>query len=149
MESDGCSAAAFLLSRFSSVVATFLIALFLIPGSAFAAPKPMDAATVRARIEKRGIDRWVAVKETNGIEIAGRILAIQPDSFTMQLYYNDPQPVTVMYGDVVDLRTGPSRAFWVATGAGLAAVTGMAIWGFVHVHDLNQQNQLPNLPPLP
>lgn len=109
----------------------------------------MDAATVRARIEKRGIDRWVAVKETNGVEIAGRILAIQPDSFTMQLYYNDPQPVTVLYGDVVDLRTGPSRGFWIFTGVSVAVLTGMTIWGFVHVHNLEQQNQLPNMPPTP
>jgi hypothetical protein len=42
---------------------------------------------------------------------------------------------------VIDLRTGPSRGFWIWTGAGLAAVAGTAVWGFVHVHNLAQQNQ--------
>jgi hypothetical protein len=54
-----------------------------------------------------------------------------------------PQPVTITNGEVTRLQTGPSRGFWVATGAGIAAVAGLAIWGFVHVHNLQRQNQLP------
>jgi hypothetical protein len=75
----------------------------------------------------------------------GRIIAINPDSFTMQLP-NDPEPVTVRFADVIDVRTGATRGFWIFTGVGIAAVAGFAVWGFVHVHNLDQQHQLPTVP---
>lgn len=125
-----------------------LVVLFLVPPGAYAKAKPLDAAAVHARILKRGIGNVAGIEQNNGVELVGRILSIDPDSFTLQLF-NDPQPVTVRYADVIDLRTGPSRGFWIATGVGIAAVTGMAIWGFVHVHNLEQQNQLPNQPAIP
>jgi hypothetical protein len=78
----------------------------------------------------------------------GRIIAINTDSFTMQLL-NDPEPVTVNYADVIDLRTGPSRGFWIMTAVGLGAAAGMAIWGFVHVHNFQQEHSIPNMPPMP
>jgi len=134
---------------FSASVASLLILLFAVPTGAWAKSKPLDAATVHARILKRGINNVVGIEEANGVELAGRILAINTDSFTIQLF-NDPEPVTVNYADVIDLRTGPSRGFWVLTGVGIATVAGMAIWGFVHVHNLqNQQPQLPNMPAQP
>ena len=134
-----------LRSKFSASIASLLILLFVVPPGAWAKSKPLDAATVHARILKRGIGNPVGVEMNSGIELVGRIIAINPDSFTLQLF-NDPQPVTVMYANVIDLRTGPSHGFWIATGVGIAAVTGLAIWGFVHVHNLQQQNQLPNMP---
>jgi len=126
--------------RFSSLIASLLIVL--IPANALAKAKPLDAATVHARIVKRGIGNIVGVEENTGVILTGRILAIDPDSFSLQLW-NDPQPVTVMDADVTDLRTGPTRGFWIAMGAGMGVAAGMAIWGFVHVHNLQQQNQLP------
>jgi hypothetical protein len=134
-----------LRNKFSASIASLLILLFVVPPGAWAKSKPLDAATVHARILKRGIGNPVGVEMNSGIELVGRIIAINPDSFTLQLF-NDPQPVTVMYANVIDLRTGPSHGFWIATGVGIAAVTGLAIWGFVHVHNLQQQNQLPNMP---
>lgn len=134
--------------RFSGAIASLLIALLLVPTEALARSKSLNAATVHAKIVKRGLDRWVGVEETSGVEFAGRIIAINLDSFTLQLF-NDPEPVTVMYADVVDLRTGPSRGFWILTAVGIGATAGFAIWGFVHVHDLQQQNQLPNMPTSP
>jgi hypothetical protein len=138
--------------RFSAglyaVVASLLIALLVVPPVASAKAKPLDAATVHARIVKRGIDNPVAVALNNGVELWGRIIAIHTDSFTLQLF-NDPQPVTVNYADVVDLRTGPARGFWIFTGAAIGVAAGFAIWGFVHVHNLQQQNQLPNVPAAP
>jgi hypothetical protein len=86
------------------------------------------------------VNGWICVDENSGVALVGRIIAIDPDSFTMQLP-NDPEPVTVRYAEVIDLRAGPSRGFWIWTGAGLAAVAGTALWGFVHVHNLAQQNQ--------
>jgi len=134
---------------FSAAVASLLILLFALPPGAWAKAKPLNAATVHARILKRGIGNVVAIEEANGVELAGRILAIETDSFTMQLF-NDPEPVTVNDADVIDLRTGPTRGFWIATGVGIATVAGLAIWGFVHVHNLeNQQPQLPNMPAQP
>jgi hypothetical protein len=137
-----------LRSQFSASVASLLILLFVAPSGAWAKSKPLDAATVHARILKRGIDNPVGVEMNNGVELVGRIIAINPDSFTLQLF-NDPQPVTVVYANVIDLRTGPSRGFWIATGVGIAAVTGLAIWGFVHVHNLQQEDSIPNMPTLP
>jgi hypothetical protein len=137
-----------LRSQFSASVASLLILLFVAPPGAWAKSKPLDAATVHARILKRGIDNPVGVEMNNGVELVGRIIAINPDSFTLQLF-NDPQPVTVVYASVIDLRTGPSRGFWIATAVGIAAVTGLAIWGFVHVHNLQQEDSIPNMPTLP
>jgi hypothetical protein len=94
---------------------------------------------------KRGIDHPIGVELTSGVQLMGRIIAINTDSFTMQLF-NDPEPVTVNYADVIDLRTGPSHGFWIMTVVGVGVVAGTAIWGFHHVHDLQQQNQLPNMP---
>ncbi|MFP5228225.1 MAG: hypothetical protein ACLGXA_11420 [Acidobacteriota bacterium] len=137
--------------RFSGLaasIASLLIALLVVSPAAYAKSKPLDAATVHARILKRGVDNPVAVELNGGVELMGRILAISTDSFTMQLF-NDPDPVTVNYADVIDLRTGPGRGFWIFTGAAIAAGAGFAIWGFVHVHNLQQQNAIPNLPPMP
>jgi len=128
--------------RFSSPIASLLIVLLLIPANALAKAKPLDAATVHVRVVKRGIGNIIGVEENTGVILEGRILAIDANSFTMQLF-NDPEPVTVIYADVTDMRTGPTRGFWIAMGAGMGVAAGMAIYGFVHVHNLQQQNQLP------
>lgn len=125
---------------FSVATASVLILLFLIPPDA-PAKTPLEAATVHAKIAKRGPGNGVAVEENTGVILAGRILTIGSDSFTLQLF-NDPQPVTIRYAEVAEIETGPARGFWIATGVGLAAVAGLSIWGFVHVHNLQQQNQL-------
>lgn len=153
MGSAGCAFSALgFRGRFSAATAFLLIFLFLIPADAPARSRPLDVAAVHSRIVKRGIGNLVGVEENTGVILAGRILAINSDSFTMQLF-NDPQPVTVMYADVTQLRTGASRGFWIATGAGIAAMAGLSIWGFVHVHDLQHQDQLPmpqpGMPALP
>jgi hypothetical protein len=137
------------LSRFAVCVASLLIVLLAIPPGAFAKAKPLNAATVHARVLKRGIDNPIGVELNNGVELVGRIIAINTDSFTMQLF-NDPEPVIVNYADVIDLRTGPSRGFWIVTGIGIAAAAGLAIWGAAQMHNFEQQHQLPNVPqPLP
>ncbi len=139
------SSALGLRSSVAASIASLLIALLMVPPAAFAKPKPLHAATVHARILKRGIDNPVGVELNSGVELVGRIIAINTDSFTLQLF-NDPEPVTVNYADVIDLRTGPGHGFWILTAVGIGVVTGMAIWGFEHVHNLQQQNQLPNMP---
>lgn len=137
-----------LTGGFSTATASLLIFLLLIPPNAGAKTKPLDAATAHARIAKHGINSAVGVEESNGVILGGRIIAINPDSFTLQLF-NDPQPVTILYADVIAVQTGPTRGFWIATGVGIAAVTGFAVWGFVHVHNLQHQDQLPGTPAMP
>ncbi len=132
-------------SNLAVCVASFLLVLVALPPEAFARARPLNATTVHARILKRGIDNPIAVELSNGVELMGRIIAINTDSFTMQLF-NDPEPVTVNYPDVIDLRTGPSRGFWVFTGVAIGATVGFAIWGAVHMHNFEQENQLPNMP---
>lgn len=135
-------------SSFLASIASLLIVLFAIPPGAYAKAKPLDAVAVHARILKRGIDNPVGVEMNSGVELVGRIIAINTDSFTLQLF-NDPQPVTIHYAEVVDLRTGPSHGFWIVTAVGIGAVVGLSIWGFVHLHNVEQQNQIPNFPTQP
>lgn len=135
------------ISEASAGLACLLIVLLAFPPGASAKAGSLTAAAVHERILKRGIDNPVGVELNNGIELVGRIIAINSDSFSIQLL-NDPEPVTVNYADVVDLRTGPNRGFWVFTGVAIGAAAGFAIWGFVHVHNLQQQ-KLPGLPIVP
>jgi hypothetical protein len=135
-------------SWFAASVASLLVVLLIVPPAALAKAKPLDAVTVHKRILKRGIDNPVGVELNNGVELVGRIIAINTDSFTLQLF-NDPQPVTVNYADVIDMRTGPTRGFWIATGIGIGAAVGFAIWGAVAMHNFQQDHQLPTTPTLP
>lgn len=135
-------------NRFSAAIASLLILLFIVPSGAYAKAKPLDAATVHARILKRGIGNPVGVEQSNGVELAGRIIAVNMASFTLQLF-NDPQPVTINYADVIDLRTGVSRGFWIATAVGIGAAVGFGIWGAVAMHNFQQDHQLPTVPSSP
>jgi len=145
--SCGYAPAAAFSSRFFALVSSLLIALLVVPQQALAAPKPLNPITVHDRVVKRGLNQWVAVEENNGVVLAGRILAINPDTFTLQLP-NDPEPVTIAYADVIRIESGPSRGFWLWTGVGLGAAAGFAIWGVVHMHNFEQEHQLPNPQPV-
>jgi hypothetical protein len=135
-------------NRFSVSIASLLILLFVVPPGVYAKAKPLDAATVHARILKRGIGNPVGVEQSNGVELVGRIIAVNMDSFTLQLF-NDPQPVTVNYADVIDLKTGPSRGFWIVMAVGIGASVGIGIWGVVAMHNFQQDHQLPTVPSVP
>ena len=133
------------LWRCVSVVA---ICALLAPSAAVAAPKPLDAATVRARVIKRGIDRWIGVKDKSGLELFGRILSIGDTGFSMQLP-NDPEPTDIAYADVIDLRTGFTNGEKTFLAASLAGAAGFAIWAAVHFHNVASQHHLPPTPALP
>lgn len=134
--------------RYSALVASLLILLFLLPPAAVASPRPLDAATVQARIQKRGVNRWICVEENTGVELVGRIIGIGPQSFTIQLP-NDPEPVEVAYTSVVDLRTGLTHGAKIFMISAIAGSAAFAIWGAVHFHDVEQSHQLPTSPTLP
>jgi hypothetical protein len=99
--------------------------------------KPLDPATVHARILKRGIGNWICVEEGNGIALVGRIVSIDQDSVGLQLE-NYPEVTPVLYSDIVGLRMGLSeKGYWIIAGVGFAAVAAMAAVG-IHEVDENR-----------
>jgi hypothetical protein len=133
--------------RLSACIAAVLIAL-LAAEPAFAKSKLLDAATVHARIAKRGVNAWLCVEQSNGVQLVGRVIDIHPDTFTLQLP-NDPEPVTIPYASVTELQTNAPRGFWIFTGSAIAVTVGFGIWAAVHFHHEEQQHQLPPLPTFP
>lgn len=133
--------------RLFPFIAAALVALLVLPPEAFASPRPLDAATVHARIMKRGLGNWVGVEEANGICLFGRIIAIHAEDFTMQLAPDNPNPVTIAYSSVVTLRTGPGRGFWTFMAVGFGVTAGLAIWGISNFH--HQEQQIQQNPPFP
>jgi hypothetical protein len=126
-----------------------LISLLTTPAVSYAQPKPLDPGTVHVKIIKRGVNNWIALQENNGVQLFGRILAIDDHSFTLQLH-NDPQTTEILYSDVVYLQTGMTAGQKAILFGGLAAVAGGAIYGFVHIHNLNNKPlPTPTPPPFP
>ena len=126
-----------------------LISLLTTPAVSYAQPKPLDPGTVHVKIIKRGVNNWIALQENNGVQLFGRILAIDDHSFTLQLH-NDPQTTEILYSDVVYLQTGMTAGQNAILFGGLAAVAGGAIYGFVHIHNLNNKPlPTPTPPPFP
>lgn len=121
-----------------SVVAATLTVLFVLPASAFAEPKPLDPVTVHKRVLKRGEGNWIAVEEVNGVDLFGKIIDIGDQSFRLQLH-NDPQTTEIRYAEVAYLRTGFTTGQKIFLIGGMAGVAGAAIWGFVHVHNLDNK----------
>jgi hypothetical protein len=129
-------------------VAMLVICALLAPSIASAERKPLDPGTVHVRIMKRGVNNWIALQENNGVQLFGRIIAINDQSFTLQLH-NDPQTTEILYTDVVDLRTGGfTKGQTIFMIAGIGAVAGLGIWGFIHVHNLQNKPLEPPIPAL-
>jgi hypothetical protein len=116
----------------------------LAPTIAYASPKPLDPATARARIAKRGVGSWICIEEVNGVALVGRVVNIDEASVGLQLA-NYPEVTPVLYTDIARVRTGLSKgAFWTILGVGVGAVAVSAIVGFHEVH----QNQIHSTPAL-
>ena len=139
------------MPRFSLVLqrllTLLLISLLTTPTLTYAQPKPLDPETARYKIMKRGVNNWIALQENDGVQLFGRIIAIDDHSFTLQLH-NDPQTTEILYSDVVYLQTGWTTTQKVICFSGIAAVAGGAIYGFVHIHNL-ENKPLPTPPPFP
>jgi hypothetical protein len=98
---------------------------------------------------KRGVNNWVALQENDGVQLFGRIIAINDHSFTLQLH-NDPQTTEILYTDVVYLQTGWTTGQKLFLIGGLAATAGLATYGIVHIHNLeNKPFPPPTTPPVP
>ena len=126
-------------------VASLVISAMLTPTIALANPKPLDPGTVHVKILKRGIGNFIAIQEVNGVQIWGRILEIGDHSVILQLH-NDPQTTEVFYTDIAYLRTGFTTGQKIFMFAGIGAVAATSIYGFVHLHNLENK---PLIPPTP
>ena len=133
------------IRKLYQVIASLVISAMLTPTIALANPKPLDPGTVHVKILKRGIGNFIAIQEVNGVQIWGRILEIGDHSVILQLH-NDPQTTEVFYTDIAYLRTGFTTGQKIFMFAGIGAVAGSAIYGFVHIHNLENK---PLVPPTP
>jgi hypothetical protein len=136
------------LSATTATLLTPFVALALSqPTPALASRKPLDAATVHEKVFKRGVDRWICVKEDNGIVLVGRILSIGSQSFMMQAHHED-HPTEIFYKDVIEFRGGLSRGGVIAAIVVPTAMMGVGIGIAVHLHD-DFNKQLQQQPPFP
>ena len=127
------------------LTASLVISAILTPTITLANPKPLDPGTVHVKILKRRVGNFIAIQEVNGVQIWGRILDIGDHSVILQLH-NDPQTTEVFYTDIAYLRTGFTTGQKIFMFAGIGAVAGSAIYGFVHIHNLENK---PLTPPTP
>jgi hypothetical protein len=134
------------MNRLKRCTGILLVCVLLAPAIVNARPKPLDPATVQARIVKRGVGSWICVEEANGIALVGRIVSIGDQSVGLQLQ-NYPEITPVLYTDIVGLRLGLSKkAFWTILGVGLGASAAVAAVGF---HEMNENRaQFPTSPAL-
>jgi hypothetical protein len=126
------------IKQLQKSVSLALLTALLTPAFANATPKPLDPGTVHVKVLKRGVGRWIAIQENNGVQIFGRIIAIGDQSVTLQLH-NDPKTTEVLYTDVEYLQTGFTTGQKVFMVAGFASVAGLAAYGFVHIHNLEDK----------
>ena len=135
------------MRHLSRLVALLLISTIFSSGLAYAAPRPLTAAETKVKIEKLGINHFVRILEGNGIDLHGRILAVNDQSFQMQLW-NQPQPTEIQYDQVTEVHNlGWTKGKVAFLAAGIGAAVGLAVYGYVHVHNLqNQPLQTPAVP---
>lgn len=130
-----------LITRFIALLLCFSL---LTGQSAFAAPKPLAPDQARKKIQKVHVDGFVFIREVNGVELAGRILSIDTEAFTMQTG-NHPETTTIPYTELTYVRGQPgNRTALIA----IAAVLGAGILGGVLLHNA-YENSVANMPKLP
>lgn len=96
----------------------------------------------------RGIGHSIVIEENTGVVLSGKIAAVGEQSFTLRLS-SDPAPLAVRYMDIAGFpRRGPHGTTIIMLSA-IGAGAALGIWGFVHVHNLSQQNQPLSSPPGP
>ncbi len=106
--------------------------------------KTLTPDLVREKIQKRGRDSRVWLRENNGVILHGRVNNIGAESFQLQLW-NDPDLVEVRYADVVELHQGLGTKGTIAfLAVGLGATVGLAVYGIHEVHS-NEDKGLQSL----
>ena len=129
---------------------SLVLAALLTAQAAFAAPKPKppQAEVFHEKIVKRGVDNWIAVKTSTGLELVGRITEINLTDFSMQLP-NDPGITTIPYADIIDIRTGFTRGQKIFIASGIAGSVVFGIVAAIKFSDFKSQHPLPATPGLP
>ena len=104
-------------------IATLLacaILLTAVPGFA-AAPKAIDPAAVKAKVEKLGVGEHVMVKRLEGPTLRGHIVAIDESSFKIHPDNTSIEEL-VAYDQVLKVRKNPGPIAWMLVGAVLVIV---------------------------
>ena len=101
------------MQSFIRLVALLLIPAMLISNPMFAAPKPLDAGAVKAKIQARGVGQGVRVILADKSEVSGTILTIAEENFTLKLK-KTAEPQTIEYAQVASVHkpkmTGGKKA---------------------------------------
>jgi hypothetical protein len=90
---------------------------------AYAADVPLDSASAKQMLQKRGVGKMVKITEADGTELRARIVSIGETSVVMQ---DGSKPtVEVPYGNVTavkggGLSKGAKIGIWVAVGVFVA-----------------------------
>jgi hypothetical protein len=123
------------ISRFFCLVSLVVICKLMGNDIALAA-KPMDAATVKQKVDARGIGKDLKVTEAGGTTITGSIVWIGEESFRLKVK-NEPQPTEISFAQVTDVRNqGLSKGAKIGIAAGIVVVVVVVV-AVVIVHAVN------------
>ncbi len=80
------------------------------------APKTIDPAKVKAKVEKLGVGEHVMVKRADGATLHGHIVGIDQDSFKIHPD-NTSSEDSIAYDQVAKIRKNPGPVGWMIVGA--------------------------------
>ena len=134
--------------RLTRTIAALLCFSLLGSQIALADTTPTPAAMYK-QVDKYKLGTCITVKETDGTELAGRILVITPDNVTLSTLGTDEE-VVIAYADLVSVK-GPSyKGAWIVAGVTVAAIAGMGLLfryevgqGKKHQDEFCQANNIP------
>jgi hypothetical protein len=111
--------------RLTRTIAALLCFTLLGTQLALAAPTSTQADMYK-KVDKYKLGTCITVKETDGTELAGRILVITPDNVTIETL-GTGETVVIAYADLVSVK-GPSyKAAWILGGVGVGLMVGMGL----------------------
>jgi hypothetical protein len=129
----------------------FRLVIFVVVFQLFTTPllhaEVLTPDIVRDKIQERGRDARVWLREKNGVYLHGRVNIIGHDSFQLQLW-NNPNLVEVRYDEVSELHQGLGvRGSVVVLAVTIGAAGGFAAFA-AHEYDEHKDQTLPT-PTLP
>jgi len=127
-----------MLVRLTRFIALLLSCTLFSTQLAQATTKTPTPADMYKKIEKAKLNTCITIKEADGTELAGRILMITPDNFTLQPTAT-VQPIVISYADLVSVKAPSAKAAWIVMGSVLALGIG---GGFLLHHEY--ENSLAN-----
>jgi hypothetical protein len=119
-------------TRLARLCSLLLIVDLLLLQMPLGAQPPMDAASVKAAVEARGVGGGVKVVEVDKTRITGIIASIGEQSFVLKQTNGQP-PADIAFAQVRDVRnnSGMSRGakigLWVGITAAAAGITAVIL----------------------